>query len=140
MFLIWRWNFFFNFQVTYMQSFIAPKLSSSHRCKHPFFENDTFSTVYTFNQSNVTELSKCDYRMNNQSYKCNSWVFDHMYYQKTLTEQVKFFFNYPVQSKIPSNLPLFVSGRWFVQIQVSSAQCKVFTLSDIWSVRSYWAF
>jgi hypothetical protein len=75
-----------------VHSFIAPKLRNDHRCKHPDFANDTFSISPLFDAlyTNVTSLSKCDYMLGNATkVKCDSWVFDHTYYQKTLTEEVK---------------------------------------------------
>lgn len=76
--------------VTYTHSFIAPKLSAAHRCRHPYLgANDSFTTSYFFNDSstNLTSLGKCDYTVGDQKIKCDSWVFNHTYYQKTLTEQ-----------------------------------------------------
>lgn len=72
--------------VTYMHSFIAP--NPSHRCKHPFQENDRFSITYNFTNENITKLLKCDYIDNlDVTHKCDKWVFDQTYYQDSLTEE-----------------------------------------------------
>jgi hypothetical protein len=76
--------------VTYMQSFIAPKLP--YRCAHPDYANDTFETKYDFANiegSSIVSLDKCSIRYSdNVVTKCDKWVYERQYYQKTLTEEV----------------------------------------------------
>ena len=73
--------------VTYMHSFIAPKLSKEHRCKNPFVNNDTFSTFHNLSDFGLTSLNKCSYTTLNSTNECEEWVFDRTYFQETLTEE-----------------------------------------------------
>jgi hypothetical protein len=74
--------------VTYIHSFTAA--NPKHRCSHPQFLNDSYSTNtidFTLN-SNIT-LRQCSYIENDIEYKnCSKWVFDKTYYESTLTEEV----------------------------------------------------
>ncbi|CAF0803311.1 unnamed protein product [Brachionus calyciflorus] len=73
--------------VTYMHSFIAPKLNKNIRCKHPYLLEDSYFLNHNLTLSNVTSLDSCSYTINNEKQPCEEWVFDRTYYQETLTEQ-----------------------------------------------------
>lgn len=63
------------------------------RCHHPYTANDSYSTLvsHLINEtlnSNITELTKCNYKLANETVPCNKWVFDKTYYKTSLTEDV----------------------------------------------------
>jgi hypothetical protein len=84
-------QFNFNNKVTYIHSFTAA--NPNHRCSNHFDPKDSFTSNSTFLNGSISyEFNQCEYTANNESFKCDKWVFDKTYYKTTLTEDVNFCF------------------------------------------------